>query len=59
MTTLVMGSLFGMSARQLADALAPADPNLCGWLDGSCHQPHADGDWLCTAHGARIRAGQP
>jgi hypothetical protein len=55
MTTIVMGSLFGLTARQLAAALAPADPALCGWLDGSCTLSHADGDWLCEEHGARIR----
>ncbi len=57
MTIVVMGSLFGLSAKQLAWALAPADPNLCGWLDGSCTEPHAAGDWLCTAHRKRITAG--
>jgi hypothetical protein len=57
MTTLVMGSLFGLSARQLADALAPADPDRCGWLNGSCPEQHADGDWLCTGHRKRITAG--
>jgi hypothetical protein len=56
-TPIVIGTLWGMSAAQLADALAPADPDLCGWLDGSCSEPHTPDGWLCTSHLKRITAG--
>ncbi len=53
-TPIVIGQLGRLTAAQLADALAPADPNLCGWLDGSCTKPIKPGSWLCDDHDARI-----
>jgi hypothetical protein len=48
--TAIAAVLLGMTADQMADCLAPADPALCGWLSGTCPRPPYAGGWLCLQH---------
>lgn len=48
--TAIAAVLWGMSADQLAEVLAPADPTRCGWLDGTCARAIYGGGWLCLQH---------